>query len=134
MIIVKWKDHELKDDSAEFGSMRKAQKFITEYICTQPIILNSIRVVDDGTEYYFKYKFDESQLSKKKQILLLWQDHEGKDNSAPFKTMEQAYEFVYKILLSKPVIWNSIRIIESIIDYRVNGELSPITKEICEEK
>ena len=134
MVIVRWEDHELKDDFAEFSSMRKAQKFLTEHICTQPIKLNSIKVIDNGSVYSFKYKFNESQLSKKKQILLLWQDNEGKDNTTPFKTMDQAHEFVYKFLLSKPVIWNSIRIIESIIDYRMNGELSLITEEMCEEQ
>lgn len=127
MILIKWKDHKSKDDSAEFASMRKAQKFISEYICTQPVILNSIRVVDNGTEYYFKYKFDKSPLLIKKQVLLLWQDCEGNNESVPFKTLGQANEFVEKYLLNKPVIWSSIRIIESIVDFRINGELSQIS-------
>ncbi|MCM0758496.1 hypothetical protein M7775_07920 [Sporomusa sphaeroides DSM 2875] len=122
MINVRFINWDGQSDSAEVATMDEAKRFISEYIITQPIVMDSVRVTDGTNQYTVKVTPDATCDNTTK---VTWRDCTGKINEQVLRNPADTLRFIQENILCEPVVLDSVRIVKQSFKLSASLELVP---------
>jgi len=108
MIKINWKNLECQLDSEEVATIEEAKEFINDCLLVDPIVIDSVKIIDGDNEY--SLKLAEDITVNNGPVDVMWLDHDGKSDRETLTHSADALRFVKEFLFGQPVIFNSIKI------------------------
>ena len=106
MIKITWQNWNNESDSEEVANLEEAKAFVNDCLINDPIIIASVKIIDETKEYTFSVA-DGIQLVS---TTVTWIDHNNKANEEILENSTDALRFVKEDLLGQPVVFKSIKI------------------------
>ncbi|WP_371375104.1 hypothetical protein [Sporomusa aerivorans] len=116
MIKLIWLDWDNNKDGAEFATMEETKQFISEYLATQPLVMDSIKIIDGANVQTIDF-ISNNKTNYNGKTILTWLNKDVESDMAIFDSYSDTIDFIKEYIWTEPVVYNSIKLMAVAADH-----------------
>lgn len=116
MIKLIWLDWDNNKDGAEFATMEETKQFISEYLATQPLVMDSIKIIDGANVQTIDF-ISNNKTNYNGKTILTWLNKDVESDMAIFDSYSDTIDFIKEYIWTEPVVYNSIKLMAVATDH-----------------